>query len=235
MLFCHLIFFDLHQQLTKITARSFTENQTPPSSCSEQKVITQLGNLISVSLPKHGFRRSRVGFSKGSKYGETTLLVAGHDFSIDITIYSDVPTNSGPQYGNRIESFLTNSDKTKPKDRSRPYSNLLVQVPLTAPAIVYNNRPRLIRCCVLNAQSIRNKGPDLVDFVCDSEVEIVVITETWLKSGDSAVRIAATRPGYRLFGHPRPHRNGGCIGILAWDSLVVKQAGPGICVTFEYS
>ena len=88
-----------------------------------------------------------------------------------------MPTNPGLQYGNRIESFLTNSDKMKPKDRSRQDSNL-VQVPLTAPAIVYNSRPRLIRCCVLNAQSIRNKGPDLVDFVCDSEVDVVVITET---------------------------------------------------------
>ena len=119
-----------------------------------------------------------MGFSKRSKHGQTTLIVAGNDPPIDITIYSDVPTNPGPQFGNRIESFLTNSDKTKPKDRSRHYSNL-VQVPLTAPAIVYNNRPRLIRCCVLNAQSIRNKGPDLVDFVCDSEVDIVVITEIW--------------------------------------------------------
>ena len=50
VLFCHLIFSDLHQQLTKITARSFTENQTPPSSCSERKVIIQLGNLISESM-----------------------------------------------------------------------------------------------------------------------------------------------------------------------------------------
>ena len=81
---------------------------------------------------------------------------------------------------------------------------------MTAPAIVYNNRPRLIRCF----QSIRNKGPDLVDFVCDSEVDIVVITETWLKSGDSAARIAATPSGYRLFDHPRPDRNGG--GLVFW-------------------
>ena len=234
MLFCHLILSDLHQQLTKITARSFTENQTPPSSCTERKVIIQLGNLIRVSLAKHGFRRSRVGFSKWSKHGQTTLLVAGHDPPIDITIYSDVPTNPGPQFGNSIESFLTNSDKRKPKDRSRHYSNL-VQVPLTAPAIVYNNRPRLIRCCVLNAQSIRNKGPDLVYFVCDSKVDIVVITETWLKSGDSAARIAATPSGYPLFDHPRPDRNGGGTGILAWNSFVVKQARAGICDTFEYS
>ena len=76
----------------------------------------------------------------------------------------------------------------------------------------------------MNAQSIRNKGPDLVDFVCDSEVDIVVITETWLKSGDSAARIAATPSRYRLFDHPRPDRNGGGTGILARDLLVVKVA-----------
>ena len=179
-------------------------------------------------------RKSRVGFSKWSKHGLTTLLVAGHDPPIDITIYSDVPTNPGPQHWNKIESLIAISGEAKPKDQSRHYSNL-VQVPLTAPTIVYNNRPRLIRCCVLNAQSIRNKGPDFVDYVCDSEVDIVVITETWLKSGDSAARIAATPPGYQLFDHPRLDRNGGGTGILARDSLVVKQARAGICDTFEYS
>ena len=94
VLFCHLIFSDLHQQLTKITARSFTENQTPPSSCSERKVIIQLGSLIRISLAKHGFRRFRVGFSKWSKHGQTTLVVAGHDPPIDITIYSDIAFES---------------------------------------------------------------------------------------------------------------------------------------------
>ena len=103
--------------------------------------------------------------------------MAGHDPPIDITIYSDVPTNPGPQHWNEIEYLIAISGEAKPKDRSRHYSNL-VQVPLTAPAIVYNNRPRLIRCCVLNTQSIRNKGPNFVDYVSDSEVDIVVITET---------------------------------------------------------
>ena len=87
----------------------------------------------------------------------------------------------------------------------------------------------------MNAQSIRNKGPDLVDFVCDSEVDIVVITETYLKSGDFAARIAATPSGYWLFDHPRPDRNGGGSGILAQDLLVVTQARAGICDSFEYS
>ena len=56
-----------------------------------------------------------------------------------------------------------------------------------------------------------------------------------MKSGDSAARIAATPPGYRLFDHPRPDRNSGGTGILARDSHVVKQARAGICDTFEYS
>jgi len=88
---------------------------------------------------------------------------------------------------------------------------------------------------VLNARSIRNKAPDFVDYICDSQVDIAVITETWLKSSDSAAKIAATPPGYRLFDHPRPDRLGGGTGILAWDSLVVKQARAGVFDTFEYS
>ena len=84
-----------------------------------------------------------------------------------------------------------------------------------------------------NAQSLRNKGPEFVHYICDSEIDIAVITETWLKSADAAAKIAATP--YRLFNHPRPHRIGGGTGILARDSLVVKQARAGIFNSFEYS
>ncbi|CAB3999943.1 Hypothetical predicted protein, partial [Paramuricea clavata] len=81
----------------------------------------------------------------------------------------------------------------------------------------------------------RNKGPEFVDYICDSEIDIAVITETWLKSADAAAKIAATPTGYRLFNHPRPHRIGGGTGILARDSLVIKQARAGIFNSFEYS
>lgn len=113
VLFCHLICSDLHRQLAKITARPYTENQVPPLLCFERKVVFQLRHLIRVSLAKHGLRRSRVGFSKWSKHGQTTLLVAGHDPPMDITIYSDVSMNPGPQYGKKIESLPTNSKRMK--------------------------------------------------------------------------------------------------------------------------
>lgn len=145
------------------------------------------------------------------------LLVAGPGPPIDITIYTNVSINSGPHDSNTL-----NFAKTKPRDRLRNYSNL-IQVQFTAPAIVYNNRPRLMRCCVLNARSVRNKAPDFADYISDSKVDITVITETWLRAEDSAARIDATPPVYRLFDHPRPDRDGGGTGILVRDLLVAKK------------
>ena len=110
-----------------------------------------------------------------------------------------------------------------------------MQVPLIAPAIVYNNKARLMKCCVLNAKSLRNKRPVFVDYICDSEVDIAVITETWLKSANVAIKIAATPTGYRFLDHPRPDRTGGGTGVLVRDSLAVKQARGGILNSFEYS
>ena len=43
-----------------------------------------------------------------------------------------------------------------------------------------------MKYCVLNARSLRNKCPVFVDNICNSEADIAVITETWLKSVDAA-------------------------------------------------
>ena len=50
-----------------------------------------------------------------------------------------------------------------------------------------------MKCFVLNAQSLGNKGPDFVDYIYDSGVDIAVITETWLKSENAAVKIAVSK------------------------------------------
>ena len=43
-----------------------------------------------------GFARSRFPVSKSSKHGLTSLLIPGHDPPVDITIFIDVPKNTGP-------------------------------------------------------------------------------------------------------------------------------------------
>ena len=231
------MFLDRQEEFSKVLVQTLRENQISSTLFSDvcgQRVIVKFGRLEKVSLAKHGFRRSRMSVLKWTKHGQTALLVAGHDPPINITIYMDISINPGPQSWKKIETIITNRTETRPRNPNRYYSNL-VQVPLTEPAIVHNNTASLMRCCLLNARSLKNKGPEFVDYICDSEVDIAVITETWLKSGDSAAKIAATPTGYRLLDHPRPNRTGGGTGILLRDSLVIKQARVGILDSFEYS
>ena len=49
-----------------------------------------------------------------------------------------------------------------------------------------------MKCCVLNAQSLRNKSADFVDYICDFKPDIVAVTKTWFKEIDSAAKIEAT-------------------------------------------
>ena len=42
--------------------------------------------------------------------------------------------------------------------------------------------------CLLNAQSVRNKTADFVDYICENKYDLVAITETWLQKRDNAVR-----------------------------------------------
>ncbi|PFX33485.1 hypothetical protein AWC38_SpisGene1612 [Stylophora pistillata] len=106
-----------------------------------------------------------------------------------------------------------------------------------------DSNAQIMAACQGDALGLATIPPTIRVSLCPSrregeprrEVDIAIITETWLKSDDSTARIAATPPGYLLSDHPRPDRNGGGTGILARDSLVVKQARAGICDTFEYS
>lgn len=82
---------------------------------------------------------------------------------------------------------------------------------------------------------LTHSGPYFVDYISDTQVDIAVITETWLKSVDAAAKIDATPTGCRLFDSPHPDRLGRGTGILVWDSLHVKQVRVGSLVSFEYS
>ena len=74
-----------------------------------------------------------------------------------------------------------------------------------------------MKCCVLNAHSLRNKCHVFVNYIYNSEDDIAVITETWLKSVDAAIKTAATPTGFRLLDHPRPDRAGDSTGVLVRD------------------
>ena len=172
--------FDCHEEIPNDLVQTLRENQTSLLLFSDvcgQRVIARFGRLGKVSLVKHGFRRTRRSFLKWTKHGQTPSLVAGRDPPIDITIYLDISINPGPQSWNTIETIITNRTETRPRNRNRYYSNLL-QIPLTELAIVHNSTASVMRCCLLNARSLKNKCAEFVDYICDSKVDIAAITET---------------------------------------------------------
>ena len=48
----------------------------------------------------------------------------------------------------------------------------------------------------VNVRLVRNKTPDIVDYVITNDADICVLTETWLKDRDSVSDTALSPPGY---------------------------------------
>ena len=50
--------------------------------------------------------------------------------------------------------------------------------------------------CVLNARSVRNKATDVGEYILDNDVDILALTETWLKDDDNVIQGNCTPAGY---------------------------------------
>ena len=81
-----------------------------------------------------------------------------------------------------------------------------------------NNRLRL-NVSLLNARSVRNQTNDLRDYVTENNIDIFCLTETWLKTNETAI-ISELVPETHTFHHfPREARNGGGVGIVLSKSF----------------
>ena len=78
-----------------------------------------------------------------------------------------------------------------------------------------------LKLCLFNAQSVckDEKADEIADFIVDNDLDVTVITESWLHlSGDEPIISSLTPCGYRLASFPRPSRGGG-IAIIYKDCL----------------
>ena len=93
--------------------------------------------------------------------------------------------------------------------------------------------------CVFNAQSVgpRDKRTEIVEFICDECVDIMFLTETWLRShGDEAKYADLTPPGYSLRSFPRATRGGG-LDVILRDNfpVTITTSFPFAHSSFELS
>ena len=94
---------------------------------------------------------------------------------------------------------------------------------------------RCVQFCVLNVRSIKNKTMAVTDFVVDQDIDILALTETWLRPGNvDDVEIRTLCPtGYRFLRVPRGHSRGGGVGLLFKDTLQINNHITDTFKTFE--
>ena len=89
-----------------------------------------------------------------------------------------------------------------------PNLNNLVPVKRLLP--IQPNYTKLLNFCILNDRSINNKTLIIKDDVVDKKVDILALTETWLKPDDDSDYITRdiTPTGYCFAHTPRSSKNG---------------------------
>jgi exonuclease III len=86
-----------------------------------------------------------------------------------------------------------------------------------------------------NAQSLKNKLNVLHDFRHEHDLDIILLTECWLKSDDTAVISQLENNGeYKFISKPRDHRMGGGIGCLFKSHYKIGKLETPDTTTFEH-
>ena len=89
-----------------------------------------------------------------------------------------------------------------------------------------------LKFCTWNARSIRNKSASFLDYICENNIDLITVTETWLSENDAAVRAACTPIGYKLTDCPRVGRCGGGTALIYRSSLSVTEVISGTKPSF---
>ena len=81
-----------------------------------------------------------------------------------------------------------------------------------------------LRIGSINVRSVREKGPLLHDLIVSKSLDILAVTETWLRANDTSAFLSdLTPPGFSFLHVPRHGRPGGGVGLFISDALSFSQ------------
>lgn len=92
----------------------------------------------------------------------------------------------------------------------------------------------LANLALLNVRSLKNKASILHDHVIENNIDILGLTETWIKHYDSAVCADLTPNGYSFKNIHRPDKKGGGVGILYKSNLDILFHPDKKLASFEH-
>ena len=92
----------------------------------------------------------------------------------------------------------------------------------------------LTKVCLGNAQSARNKVDTLTGYILEEDLDITVLTETWLKDGDIAMTRDLAPDGFSIYNVNRKLKSGGGVAIIYRDGLIFKPTNHKHFESLEY-
>lgn len=92
-----------------------------------------------------------------------------------------------------------------------------------------------LKCAILNARSVVNKTFIIQDFFSSHSLELLFLTETWIKPGESAAFSELLPPGCVFIDTPRSTGRGGGVAVVFKNSVSYKPLTIDSCASFEMS
>ena len=91
-----------------------------------------------------------------------------------------------------------------------------------------------IRMATVNVRSIRQKSASFSDLVTTKSLDVVAITEMWLKANETSAALADMTPqGYSLIHEPRRGKQGGGVAIMTNNKFDVSPCKIPQYTSFE--
>ena len=100
--------------------------------------------------------------------------------------------------------------------------------------ISYIPQRNVIRFGLWNARSVNKKVVSISELVISNSLDLLVLTETWLKPQDHVVgQLLDLLPGYKITNQPRISRGGG-LAVLSRSGLTIRTHTGVLYASFEY-
>jgi hypothetical protein len=153
----------------------------------------------------------------------TSVRIIAHSHSLICVPSSTLPPASELHHQSNILSFSDSCSFTD-VGCSPISSNLVDQSTSQELSHLNNGNIHGIRCSLANVQSMNNKAHLIADYINENHIDIMFLTETWLKSNDfdNLTLHNACPPSFKYISVPRRVKRGGGLVTIFHERLKLK-------------
>ena len=185
-------------------------------------------------------RKSNIHVSRKVKQGKR----AGRRIQQRTKIFStSTQDNTGDSGNNNIPTVISKHSLNRKVGGVSPHRQVSGSNPYNLINIIPSNTEcdssHLLDFCLLNTRSVKNKADKISNYICDNKLDVVALTETWLKPGieDSTIIHKLCPEGFGLTHKPRNRqkcKRGGGVGLIYHNQLTLDSQSSTTFQSFEY-